>query len=293
MSAELREFLRTRRARLSPAEAGLPPHAGTRRVPGLRREEVAWLAGVSVDYYVRLEQGRNGAVSSEVLDAVARALRLDRVEREQLYDLVRRRRARPQPEQRVNPALARVLDSLTGPGMIIGHRLDVLAINRLGSLLYTDFAARPPEERNLIRYVFTEPVARERIGDWAASARATVAALRRYAGSWPGESRLAELVAELSLRDKDFQRWWAAHDVLAYTHGTKVYRLPGLGELTLDFAALTLPDDPDQTLYAYTADPGSPTEAALRQALRTPGTGPNATPAPSAAAATPATRPAG
>ncbi|WHT22430.1 helix-turn-helix transcriptional regulator [Crossiella sp. CA-258035] len=294
MSAELREFLRTRRARLSPAEAGLPPHLGPRRVPGLRREEVAWLAGMSVDYYVRLEQGRNPGVSTEVLDAVARALRLDRTERAQLFDLVRCRGGRPQPAQRVNPALDRVLTALTGPAMILGHRLDVLAINPLGTLLYTDFADRPAGERNLVRHLFTDPAARERTGDWPSAARATVGALRRYGGCWPGDELLAELVAEMSSRDADFRRWWAAHDVLAYTHGDKVYRLPGLGELTLHFAALTLPDDPDQTLYAYTAEPGSPTEAALRRAaLTTPGTAPSGSPAPSAAAATPAHRPAG
>ncbi|WP_395292350.1 helix-turn-helix domain-containing protein [Kitasatospora hibisci] len=266
---ELRDFLRSRRARTSPAAAGLGPHAGRRRVPGLRREEVAQLAGVSVDYYVRLERGRTPNASAAVLDAVARALHLDPAERAHLFDLAKPRpgttRRRPQPPQRVRPGLLRVLDTLTGtPAMILGHRLDVLAANPLAKALYVDFDALPHRDRNLARFIFLDPAARDLLADWETAARGAVAALRLYAGRHPHDPRLNELVGELSVRDEDFRQWWADHDVLQYTHGIKLYRHPIAGELTLAYESLALPDDPDQALYLYTAESDSPSEHALR-----------------------------
>ncbi|MEU8379615.1 helix-turn-helix transcriptional regulator [Streptosporangium sp. NPDC048865] len=264
---ELREFLRSRRARIGPREAGLPPQPGTRRVPGLRREEVALLAGVSVDYYIRLERGRDVNVSEAVLEALARALRLDDTERDHLFTVARpaRRPSRPMPPQRVRPGLYRVLESLgETPALILGHRMDVLAANRMARALYTDFDALPYRERNMARFVFLDETARTLYADWEASARGTVAALHLYAGRHPRDRRLAELIGELSLRDGDFRRWWAEHDVQRRTYGTKRYHHPLVGELALNYEALTPDGDPDQTLAVHTAEPGSPSEHALR-----------------------------
>jgi transcriptional regulator with XRE-family HTH domain len=266
-NTELREFLRSRRARITPEDAGLPPRSGIRRVPGLRREEVAQLAGVSVDYYVRLERGRGTNVSEGVLDAVARALCLNDTERGHLFALAKptRTRRRPMPPQRVRPGLYRILDTLTGnPALVLGHRSDVLASNRLARALYTDFEALPQRERNMARFVFLDPAARELYVDWERSARGTVASLHLHAGAHPDDPRLAELVGELSLRDGDFRRWWADHDVLNRSHGSKRYRHPLVGELTLDYEALNPTGDPEQTLGLHTAEPGSPSEDALR-----------------------------
>ncbi|MGW4461611.1 helix-turn-helix transcriptional regulator [Micromonospora sp. NPDC004704] len=264
---ELRDFLRSRRARITPAEAGLTPHPGSRRVPGLRREEVAQLAGMSVDYYVRLERGRNLNVSESVLDALARALRLDETERSHLFTLARPSRAQrhPMPPQRVRPGLHRVLETLADtPAMITGHRMDVLASNHLARVLYTDFEALPPRERNMARYLFLDESARDLYVDWDEAARGTVAALHLYAGRHPHDPRLAELVGELSVRDRDFRRWWAAHDVLRHSHGSKRYRHPLVGELTLAYEALTPSGDDEQILGVYTAEAGSASEEALR-----------------------------
>ncbi len=264
---ELREFLRSRRARITPEDAGLPPQPGARRVPGLRREEVARLAGVSVDYYVRLERGRGVNVSEGVLDAIARALRLDDTERGHLFALARpaRTRHRPMPPQRVRPGLYRVLDTLADtPALVIGHRTDVLAANRMARALYTDFDALPHRERNMARFIFLDEAARELYADWESSARGTVAALHLYAGRHPDDPRLAELIGELSVRDQDFRRWWADHDVLRRSHGTKRFHHPVVGDLALDYEALTPTGDPDQVLGLYTAEPGSPSEHALR-----------------------------
>lgn len=266
-NTELREFLRSRRARITPEEAGLPPQPGTRRVPGLRREEVAHLAGVSVDYYVRLERGRGANVSEAVLDAVARALALNETERSHLFALARptRARRRPMPPQRVRPGLYRILDTLTDtPALVLGHRTDVLASNRLARALYTDFEALPHRERNMARFIFLDEAARDLYVDWERSARGTVASLHLYAGSHPQDPRLAELIGELSLRDPDFRRWWADHDVLRRTYGSKRYRHPLVGELILDYEALHPTGDQDQTLGIHTAEPGSPSEHALR-----------------------------
>jgi transcriptional regulator with XRE-family HTH domain len=265
-ATELREFLRSRRARITPEEAGLPPQPGPRRVPGLRREEVARLAGVSVDYYVRLERGRTRNVSEAVLDAVARALRLDGTERSHLFAIARptRRQSRPMPPQRVRPGLYRVLEMLTdAPALVLGHRTDVLATNPLARALFTDFEALPHRERNMARFIFLDEAARELYVDWTDVARTTVAVLHLHAGRHPHDPRLAELIGELSLRDEDFRHWWAEHDVHRRTHGTKRFHHPVVGGMTLAYEALTPTGDPDQTLGLYTAEPGSPSAHAL------------------------------
>ena len=194
-STEIREFLCTRRARITPEQAGLAPHPRARRVPGLRREEVAQIAGVSVDYYVRLERGRTRGVSETVLEAVARALQLDDTERAHLFDLAQptaaRARRRPLAPQRVRPVLYRTLDALSVPAVVEGRRMDVLATNRLGYALYTDFEGRPHRERNFARFVFLDQAARTLYVDWELIASNCVAALRLYAGRRPDDPQLA------------------------------------------------------------------------------------------------------
>jgi transcriptional regulator with XRE-family HTH domain len=266
MSDDLGQFLRSRRARLTPSDAGLAA-TGPRRVPGLRREEVAHLAGVSVDYYTRLERGRNVSVSESVLDALARALRLTGTEREHLFTLAKpvSTRRRTLPPQRVRPALARLLSGLTEhPALVLGRRLDVLATNPLARALYTDFDALPHRERNLARYIFLDDGARSLYVDWPGAARGVVGTLHLYAGQHPHDPRLAELVGELSVRDEDFRRWWADQEVSRRTHGTKHYRHPIVGEMILDYEALAPTGDDDQVLGLHTAEPGSPSEEALR-----------------------------
>ena len=270
---ELRDFLRSRRARLTPEAAGLAPHPGGRRVPGLRREEVAQLAGVSVDYYVRLERGRNPHVSDAVLDAVARALRLDDVERGHLFALARpsHTQHRATPPQRVRPGLYQLLDSLGDiPALITGRRLDILAGNRMAHALYTDFDALPHRERNLARYIFLDPAARKLYDDWASAARSVVAILHVDVGRHPQDPQLAELIGDLSRRDDDFRRWWTDHDVLNNTHGTRLYHHPVVGSLTLDFEVFVPAGDEDQHLALHTAEPGSPSERGLHQLARWP-----------------------
>ncbi|MEU7862205.1 helix-turn-helix transcriptional regulator [Nonomuraea sp. NPDC049141] len=267
-STEIREFLRTRRARITPDQAGLAPPPGTRRVPGLRREEVAQLAGVSVDYYIRLERGRTQGVSETVLEAVARALHLDDTERAHLFDLAqpttaRSRRRRPLSPQRVRPTLYRALDALSVPAIIQGRRMDVLAANRLGYALFTDFEARPHRERNFARFVFLDEAARTLYADWDRAAGDCVATLRLYAGRHPDDPQLTELIGELSVRSDAFRRLWADHDVLAHTTGTKRLHHPLVGDLTLDYVVLAVEDDPDQTLVILTPEPATPSAEAL------------------------------
>lgn len=262
----LGEFLRARRAKLSPEMVGLVPEPTTRRVPGLRREEVARLAGVSVDYYIRLERGRNVNASEAVLDAVARALRLGEEERGHLFALARpaHRRPRPMPPQRVRPGVHRLLETMTDvPALVFGRRTDILATNRLARALYTDFDALPPRQRNMARFVFLDRSARSLHHDWEEIARTVVAALRLYAGRQPHDSQLAELIGDLSAQDADFRAWWADHDIARPTHGPKRFRHPLVGDLTLNYEALTVAGDPDQTLGVFTAEADSPSEHAL------------------------------
>jgi transcriptional regulator with XRE-family HTH domain len=268
--AELGEFLRSRRAGLRPEDAGLPVFGRRRRVPGLRREELAQLAGVSADYYVRLEQGRLGNVSEEILDAVAGALRLDEVERTHLHNLAkpsrRPRRAAGRP-QRFRPAQRWLLDAMPlTPAYLLGRRLDMLAWNTMAAALYgLDLGALPPERRNMGRLIFLEESARDLWVDWEAKARETLGGLRMDAGAHPDDPQLASLIGELSMKSPEFRTWWADQQVWATPHGTMLLRHPLVGELTLAYQAFAVPDPPEQLLITYTAEPGSPTEAALRR----------------------------
>ncbi|MEV0296961.1 helix-turn-helix transcriptional regulator [Nocardia sp. NPDC050710] len=241
-----------------------------RAAPGLRSAESALLAGVSVDYYSRLEQGRNINVSDEVLDAVARALRLDEVERSYLFQIARAnpRRARrrtPARVQRVRPGIRRILETLDDvmPAFVFGRRMDILATNHLARALITDFEALPPRDRNMLRYTFLDESARELYLDWEEVARDNVAVLRLDAGRHPDDPLLAELVGELAVKSPQFRRWWADHNVRERSHGSKRYHHPLVGDLTIDYECVSL-GDPDQTLCIYTAEAGSASETALR-----------------------------
>jgi transcriptional regulator with XRE-family HTH domain len=270
--AELGEFLRSRRARLRPEDLGLPDYGGRRRVPGLRREELARLAGVSIDHYVRLEQGRTLQFSASVLDAVARALGLDEVERRHLYRLARPGTESDHPSghpqarsQQVRLGLRRLLDSATDvPAYIIGRDTDVLAWNRLGAALITDFGALPPRQRNLARLVFLDEGIRSRYADWRIKASDIVAYLRLDAGRHPDDPQAAALIDELSAASPLFREAWAEHRLKDKTHGGYVYLHPVVGRLDLGYETLRLPDDPDQALIMHTVEDGSPSQTALR-----------------------------
>ncbi|WP_063783203.1 helix-turn-helix transcriptional regulator [Streptomyces sp. XY431] len=278
---ELSEFLRSRRARLRPADVGLPDYGGRRRVPGLRREELAQLAGVSTAYYVRLEQGNGDNVSTAVLEAIARALRLEPAEREHLLRITRpvRRspgRGRPMRTQQVRPELTQLLDVMDGvPAYILGRRLDVLAWNRLGNAVIGDVAALPPERRNLAWHVFFDQGARELYLDWEAKAADLVGMLRLYAGRDPDDPRLTSLIGELSVKSEDFRRLWAAHNVLDKGHGVKELHHPVVGRLTLRYETFRPAGDPDQVLVAYHAEPGSSSAESLRLLASWIATGPS------------------
>ncbi|MFG1993250.1 helix-turn-helix transcriptional regulator [Actinoplanes sp. NPDC048988] len=265
--AALGDFLRKCRTSMSPAVVGITEPPSGRRVRGLRREEVAQLAGVSVDYYTRLEQGRHTSPSDSVLDALSRVFQLDPAARAHLADLARppRPHADPLPPQRVRPAMWQLIASMTDhPAFIVGRRTDVLASNALARALLTDWDRLPPRERNYTRWVFLDPAAREVFLDWPAVAADVVGTLRFYAGRHPDDPRLAELVGELTIKSADFRTWWNAHQVHERTHGTKHMTHPAVGPITLRYEALSLPGDPDQTLFLYTTDPGSPSADNLR-----------------------------
>jgi transcriptional regulator with XRE-family HTH domain len=266
-SKELGAFLRSRRARVQPEDVGMRPHGGVRRVPGLRREELAQLAGVSFDYYVRLEQGRSRNVSETVLEAITRALQLDEAERAHLFDLARPSPARRTPErpQRVRPGLQRVLDTIeNAPAFILGRRMDVLAWNRLAAELPADWASLPTADRNIARFVFVNPLGKERFVDWDSIARLVVGVLRMEAGRHPDDPKLAGLIGELSVKSAEFSRLWSRHDVREKTFGPKRLHHPLAGEIEIAYEALQPAGDPDQTLYIYTVEPGSKSEQALQ-----------------------------
>ncbi|WP_018350039.1 helix-turn-helix transcriptional regulator [Longispora albida] len=267
MTAELGEFLRSRRARLSPQEAGLQTYGRRRRVPGLRREELAQLAGVSVAYYTRLEQGNGQNVSSSVLEAVARALRLDEPERAHLMHLARpvRRSPRQLKPQKVRPQLRVLLDTIADvPAYIVGRRTDILAWNRLARALLADFDALPPGERNMARLVFLDPNSRDLYTHWEEKAKEVVNCLRFCAGQYPDDPKLIELVGELSMRSEEFRKLWAAYGVEDKRHGVKQFSHPLVGPLTLAYESLLLPDDAEQYMVTFHAEPGSPDADALR-----------------------------
>ncbi|GAB1340370.1 helix-turn-helix domain-containing protein [Streptomyces sp. E-15] len=263
----LGNFLKARRAQLAPRECGLPETDTARRVAGLRREEVARLASISVDYYTRLEQGRVRA-SAPVLATLAGALRLDDDQKRYVYELAGRSDAQPsrrRPAQRVRPAMRRLLDQLTGtPALVLGRRLDVLAWNPAAAALYTDFGAVPAGRRNYLRLLFTDPGIRELHREWRHDARDAVAALRMEAAADPDDPALVRLVGELTILDADFRTWWAEHRVNGASHGTKHYRHPLVGDLSLDCDTWADPAGSGQRLMVLTAEPGTPAHDALR-----------------------------
>ncbi|MEV8432081.1 helix-turn-helix domain-containing protein [Streptomyces chartreusis] len=266
--AELSEFLRTRRARLKPEDVGLPDYGRHRRVPGLRREELAQLAGVSVAYYTRLEQGNGRNVSAEVLDAIARALRLSDAEHAHLTHLAKPKRHKKKPVSRteqVRPVLRQLLDSFDGvPAYISGRRSDILAWNGMAAAVFGDWSELPAQERNWARLVFLRPEYRELFVEWDQKAFDIVAFLRMDAGCHPDDPRLSSLVGELSVKSEEFRRLWATHDVKEKSYGVKPLRHPLVGELTLNFESFRLTDGSEQTLITYHPEPGSPSAEALR-----------------------------
>ncbi|MHB9756542.1 helix-turn-helix transcriptional regulator [Streptomyces sp. BYX5S] len=270
-SREIREFLATRRAKITPEQAGLPAFGnGKRRVPGLRREEVALLAGVSIDYYVRLERGQLAGASEEVLDALCRALQLDDAERAHLHDLAAAQRRRParraarRTKDPVPASLKRVLESMTGsPAFIRNGRLDILAVNELGRALYAPLFTAAARPVNIARFQFLDPTSRSFFPDWDASVNTTVSLLRTEAGRAPGDTELTGLIGELVTRSDEFRTAWAKHNVRLHHTGRKHFRHPAIGEITLDFDAMQLPGDAGLTLTAYSAEPGTPEHDAL------------------------------
>ncbi|MFE4491857.1 helix-turn-helix domain-containing protein [Streptomyces niveus] len=263
--SELGEFLKARRAELSPRAMGLPESGALRRVPGLRREEVSQLAAISTVYYTRLEQGRIEA-STPVLLVLARVLHLDEDQRDYMLELAGKENARPRRKtaQKVRPPMRRLLDSLTEtPALVLGRRMDILAWNSLAAALMMDFSQVPEEQRNSVRLVFTNPAFRELYVDWESSARNTVAFLRMEAADNPDDPRMTALVEELSDRDPQFREWWGAHHVAHHSMGTKTFRHPVAGDLTLDWETLVCPTDPDQQLVILTAEPGTPSHEGL------------------------------
>ncbi len=268
---QVREFLTSRRARIAPEQAGLPSY-GSRRVPGLRREEVAVLAGVSAPYYTRLERGDFSGVSDSVLDALARALRLDDAERAHLHDLARA--ARPSgvaPRQRRRPLkpvagdVQQILDAMTGAAAFLRNdRLDVLAGNPLGHALYSEVFDSPIRPANTIRYVFLDPRAQTFYHDWDNAADDCVAVLRSAAGRNPHDRDVSDLVGELSTQSEQFRTRWATHNVRFHLNGVKRFHHPAVGDITLNFNRLDLAADPGLTIFTYTAQPHSCDEDTLK-----------------------------
>lgn len=271
LRAEIKEFLSSRRARITPAEAGLPAYGGNRRVKGLRREEVAMLAGVSVDYYVRMERGSLAGASESVLDALASALKLDDAERDHLYALAREcgasgRRRTAQPTT-VRPAIRQIVDAITdAPAWIRNGRHDILAMNPLAEALYAPvLEADDRRPANTTRFVYLYPdAARELFVDYDQIAKDAAAMLRLEAGRNPHDKALIELVGELSTRSEAFRQRWASQDVRYHRSGRKRLRHPVVGPLDLDFEALELPSEPGLALNVYTAAAGTPTADALK-----------------------------
>jgi transcriptional regulator with XRE-family HTH domain len=268
---EIREFLSTRRARITPQQAGLPSVGGDRRrVAGLRREEVATLAGVSPQYYIRLERGDATGASESIIDGIAHALRLDDAERAHLMDLIRtagtprqarRRRAAP---QKIRPTIQRLVDSMhLIPAVVLNGRLDVITANALGRALFSPVYQEPSETPNNARFVFLDPQARTFFREWDKVANDTVAILRAEAGRDPHDRDLSDLVGQLSTRSDDFRQCWAAHDVRIHATGVKLLRHPVVGDLDLPFEALPLAAGSSWNLVAYTPEPGSAAHDAL------------------------------
>ena len=270
---EAREFLASRRAKITPQQAGVETFGAKRRVPGLRRGEVAELAGVSIEYYTRLERGNLAGVSEQVLDAIAAALQLDEAERKYLSDLARAasssgmvRRNRHPTQQEVRPSIRRLLEGMVGiPAIVPNGRLDILAINTLGRALYSEAFLDPPQRPvNLARFCFLDPRALRLYPDWNGAANTTVALLRTEAGRNPYDKGLTDLVGELSTRSEEFRTRWAAHNVRVHRAGTKYFHHPVIGDLEVTYDVLELSAEPGLTMTAYSAEPGSPSADGLK-----------------------------
>jgi transcriptional regulator with XRE-family HTH domain len=268
---EIRDFLATRRARITPEQAGLLPGGGRRRVPGLRREEVAVLAGVSTDWYTRLEKGHIAGVSEDVLEAVARALQLDEAERLHLFNLARAAKPHRAPQRsrraRIQPRVQWMLDSMTGSAAFVANgRLDILATNTLGRALHSPLFDNPGGSANFARFQFLDPRAQDFYPHWEGAANTTVALLRTEAGRNPDDKDLRELVGELSTVSEQFRTRWAAHDVRIHHAGAKQFRHPAVGDLELIYHTLDLPtpDGGKLALTIYTAEPGTASEDGLK-----------------------------
>jgi transcriptional regulator with XRE-family HTH domain len=270
---EVRDFLITRRERLTPDEAGVPFFGGRRRVKGLRREEVAMLAGMSTDYYTRLERGNLTGVSPSVLESLARALRLDEAERLHLLNLAdtannsarldaKRPGRRSTGQTGVRPGVHRILDAIRTPAYARNGRMDVLAVNRLGRALFAD-ALAGGATLNLARYLFLNPHSHDFYREWERVAADSVAALRTEAGRNPYDRGLTDLVGELSTRSDEFRQWWATHNVKLHYTSTKTMHHSVAGDLELTGEALRLPGDAGLTIITYTCEPAGPTEQAL------------------------------
>ncbi|WP_243062694.1 helix-turn-helix transcriptional regulator [Humibacter sp. RRB41] len=267
---QVSDFLRTRRDRITPEQAGIIG-GGRRRVPGLRREEVAMLTGVSVEYYARMERGDLAGVSLEVLDALGRALRLDDAEKDHLADLARA--AGPTPPRRrhgspsvptVRPELQHFLDAVTGaPMWVRDRRMDFVAANPLGRALYAPMLDDPANQGNTARFTFLNPASRIFFPDWEANADDLVATMRTYAGQNPLDKPLTDLIGELVTRSDTFRYRWARHDVRHHRAGLKRIHHPAVGDLELSYQAMEFPANPDWFMFAYTAVPGSPTAERL------------------------------
>ncbi len=267
-SDEIREFLTSRRARITPEQAGLASYGRNRRVPGLRRDEVASLADISIQYYTKLERGNARGASDGVLEGIARALQLNEAERAHLFDLVRAANAASDParrrasQPRVRLSIQLLLDSIMGPALVGNARMDVLAANRLGAALYShmfDVEGQP----NLARFLFLDRRAPELMAEWDEAVNDAVAILRAEAGRDPYDRDLSDLIGQLSTRSEEFRVRWAAHNVKIHRTGIKGFHHPLVGELTLNYEVLELPGD-GHTMVVYTAEPSSPSADALK-----------------------------
>ncbi|MHB9849203.1 helix-turn-helix domain-containing protein [Streptomyces krungchingensis] len=266
---DIKDFLMTRRAKITPEQAGLAT-SGRRRVPGLRREEVAYLAGVSAEYYIQIERGQVSGVSDDVLQAIAAALSLDEVETAHLFDLARaattKAGGKPSrgPSRKVPQGVQALIDAMvSAPAVVYNAHLDIVAANPLGRALYGAVHERQTEPPNLARFIFLDDRADEIFPDWDKAADDAVALLRVEAARSPHSKAVTTLVAELATRSTEFRTRWAAHDVLAHRSGTKHFHHPAVGDLILRFESLDVTSAPGLTITGYTAEPGSPSHEAL------------------------------
>lgn len=271
--SEIREFLASRRARLTPAQVGLPDFGGRRRVPGLRREEVALLAGMSVEYYVRVERGNATGVSEGIVDGISRALQLDDTERAHLVHLVRAaddqsrpvRRARPVRARTVGESVQQLLDAMVGvPALVQDGRLDVLAVNAMAGALFEELLDGADATANFARYLFLDERSRGFYRDWEESADQLVSLLRIETGRSPDDPELADLIGELAARSDAFRALWGDHEVREHRTGMKRIHHATLGDVELDYQALDVPGDPGLQLVAFTAQPGSRSSTSLQ-----------------------------